>query len=190
MHVSNQRSRGVVIVRFHSFCLKPSSSTLRSPSIDLALPFKRSGSSLLLSGIKFQIAHEVLSCVFYLVFAFLSSSMKKPKKHLYFLLSYNPYSRNFYFQFLCWVCVYRGQVLLLVWICVFGLQYSASCFWLCHSPNSITPTINWSATFIVSVFSAPANNRASKIAWFQFWSGLTNKLAHNRSILVQTPPWR
>jgi hypothetical protein len=45
-HVGNQRSHGVVITRFLSFYMEPSSSTSRSPSIDVSLPFGRLGSNL------------------------------------------------------------------------------------------------------------------------------------------------
>jgi hypothetical protein len=45
--VDNQRSHGIVIVRFWSFCSEHFSPISRSLSINLALPLKRSGSNLL-----------------------------------------------------------------------------------------------------------------------------------------------
>jgi hypothetical protein len=62
--VGNQRSRGVVIARLRLICLEPSSSLSRSPLIGLPLPLRRLGTSLSSSGIRFQVAHEVLSYAF------------------------------------------------------------------------------------------------------------------------------
>jgi hypothetical protein len=87
--IDNQQICGIVIATVRSLCSEPSSSMLRSPSINLPLPLRRSGSNPSSCCIKFQVACEVLSWAFYLVFAFLPSNTKKPKKHLYFLLSYN-----------------------------------------------------------------------------------------------------
>jgi hypothetical protein len=79
-HVGNQRTHGVMIARFQSFCSEPSSSTLRSPSIDLPLTLGRSKPNISSSGIRFYVAREVLSCAFYLVFVFLPTSTEKAKK--------------------------------------------------------------------------------------------------------------
>jgi hypothetical protein len=49
-------------------CSESSSSTLRSPPIDLPLPLRRSGPNLSSSGVRFQAAREVLSCAFNLVY--------------------------------------------------------------------------------------------------------------------------
>jgi hypothetical protein len=50
------------------FSLEPSSSTSRSSPNDLPLPLRRSELNLSSSGIRFQVAHEVLLCDFSLVY--------------------------------------------------------------------------------------------------------------------------
>jgi hypothetical protein len=69
----NQWSHGVVIERFRLFCTKPSSSTLRSPSIDLPLPLRRMRTNLSSCGIRLPLpSSQFLS--------FNQAPLKKPKK--------------------------------------------------------------------------------------------------------------
>jgi hypothetical protein len=62
------------------FCSEPSSSTSRSPPIDLPLPRGRSVPNLSSSGVRFQVACEVMSCAFSLVYCLsYRDPLKSPK---------------------------------------------------------------------------------------------------------------
>jgi hypothetical protein len=80
--IDNQQCHGVMITRVRSFCSDPSSSTSRASSIDLPLPFRRSRLNLSSSDIRFQVAREVLSCVFSCL-VFTPNSTEKAKKYIF-----------------------------------------------------------------------------------------------------------
>jgi hypothetical protein len=80
-------------------CLELSSPTSRSPPINLPLPLRKLGPNLSSSGVRFQVAYEVLSCAFSLVYYLSYHDPPKSLKKIHFPLSYNLLSlRKYNFQ--------------------------------------------------------------------------------------------
>jgi hypothetical protein len=130
-------------------CSEPSSSTSRSPSIDLPRSSQKIGTHPTIKwyqifGFPWGIHVCLLVC---LLFSYRDPPKKPNKKKLYISLSYNPQSRKFSFQLLCWVCVHRGWVLLLIRF-VFLVLVFCSVLCLCRSPIPPSPITNWSTTLI------------------------------------------
>jgi hypothetical protein len=108
------------------FCSMPSTPMSRSPPINLQLPRGRLGTTISSSGVRFQVAHEVLSCVFSLVYCL---SYWDPSK--------SPKNYTFRYPITFWAFVNLIFRLVLLSSCpsqshIVGLGRVLDLFWVLH----------------------------------------------------------
>jgi hypothetical protein len=128
-------------------CLEPSSSTSRSPPINLPHTSRKIGTHPTIKW--YQILGFMWGILVCLLVCFLFSYRDPPKKPKKIHIFRCPITLRaaIFFQLICWVCVHHGWVLLLVRF-VFSVLVFCSVLYLCRSPIPPSQITNWSTTLI------------------------------------------